>query len=229
MADSREKDEKELIKALYLSLGEAERKLGESQNTYRTLASTWMLATMAAIGYVLSTKPIEEKIGIDLYLLCWLLALAGAISIVVLWLLDMRVYQRLLGRFYAEGLAMERGEPWLPQVRNQTRLEFKGWLPLIISIYYVLLFAFLWLVACFFLSWSEAIAVGGWCRLAIAIGMALPGAAVAACILRRERPSANTGEDLSKLGDPISVDCRAKDYERRREKREADARADDTR
>ena len=144
MAES--KNEKEIISSLYLSLGEAERKLNEVQNTYRALASTWMLATVYAIGYVLSTESLKVN-NVDKDLVCWLLALAGAVSIVVLWLLDMRVYQRLLSRYFDEGRAMEIGEPWLPQVRNQTRLYFKGWLPLIISTYYVLLFVFLWAVA----------------------------------------------------------------------------------
>jgi hypothetical protein len=221
MANSGGKNEKELLSALYLSIGEAERKLGESQNTYRTLASTWMLATMGAIGYVLSTASFE--VGINKYLVCWLLALAGAVSIVVIWLLDMRVYQRLLARFYAEGRAMELGEPWLPQVRNQTRLYFKGWLPLIVSIYYVLLFAFLWAVACFFLGWSQEIAKG--CdRLVMAIVMALLGMGAAAYILWIERPKSNTGEPPSKWPDPIPDEKRAEDYARRAKEREAVAK-----
>jgi hypothetical protein len=221
MADSGEKNEKEIISKLYLSLGEAERKLNEIQNTYRTIASSWMLATMGAIGFVLSTKSFE--VGINQYLVCWLLALAGAVSIVVIWLLDMRVYQRLLGRFYAEGRAMELGEPWLPQVRDQTRRYFKGRVPLIISIYYVLLFAFLWAVACFFLGWSQEIAKG-WHRVAMAIAMALLGAGVAAWIPWIERPKSNTGEPPSKWPDPIPDEKRAEDYARRRKEREAVAK-----
>ena len=47
---------------------------------------------------------------------------------------------------------MEQGVKWLPQIRNQTRGEFKGWVPRLISLYYILLFAFLWATMCLFMT-----------------------------------------------------------------------------
>jgi len=40
----------------YIELGLMERHFNEIQAGYRRLASTWMLAVLAAIGFVLSTK-----------------------------------------------------------------------------------------------------------------------------------------------------------------------------
>ncbi len=38
----------------YRELGEMERHFGNAQSRYRALASTWMLAAIAGIGFVLS-------------------------------------------------------------------------------------------------------------------------------------------------------------------------------
>jgi len=59
----------------------------------RTLASTWLLATFVGIGFLLE-KTIVKELPVDdlLILLCW----AGSVGILVLWILDLQVYQKLL-------------------------------------------------------------------------------------------------------------------------------------
>ena len=123
------------------------------QNAYRRLASTWTLACLGGIGFVL-TKP--DATGFENYLACGLIALSAAVSIFVLWLVDIRVYQELLAQYFNEMMAMEQGEPWLPQVRNQTRRAFKGRIPRRITLFYALLIGFLWVVACVFFALSKA-------------------------------------------------------------------------
>ena len=121
---------------LYLSIGEAERQFNTIQNHYRLLASTWTLASIAGIGFVL-TKTLSPDLETEKYLVCSAIAFSGAVSILILWVVDVRVYQRLLGVYFNEGMAMEKGGKWLPQIRNQTRGEFKGWVPRLISLYYI--------------------------------------------------------------------------------------------
>src|SRR5437660_9387633 len=132
--------EDSLVK-LYIAIGDAERHFNTIQSNYRLLASTWTLACLGGIGFVLTTQQIN--IGFERPLICIGIALSGALSILILWLLDIHVYQQLLSEFYNEGRVMETAMPWLPQVRLQTRRRFKGRLARAISAFYVLLFAFL--------------------------------------------------------------------------------------
>jgi hypothetical protein len=145
-------DEESVVK-LYLGIGEAERHFNTIQSAYRLLASTWTLAALGGIGYVLTSRR-SLGIEVDKQLICGAIALSGAASILILWLVDIRVYQQILSQHFNEGMAMEAGEPWLPQPRNQTRRAFKGWLAIYVSIYYILLSAFLLAVACLFLVYS---------------------------------------------------------------------------
>jgi hypothetical protein len=144
--------EDSLIK-LYIAIGDAERHFNTIQSNYRLLASTWTLACLGGIGFVLTTQQIN--VGLERPLICIGIALSGALSILILWLLDIHVYQQLLSEFYNEGRVMETAMPWLPQVRLQTRRRFKGSLARAISAFYVLLFAFLCLVAVGFIFLSE--------------------------------------------------------------------------
>jgi hypothetical protein len=146
--------EDSLVK-LYLSLGETERHFNTIQSNYRLIASTWTLACLGAIGFVLTSRKLA--IALDRPLICLGIALSGSVSILILWLVDIRVYQQLLSMFYNEGRVIEAALPWLPQVREQTRRTFKGRLARAISSYYVLMFAFLCAVAIVFIFLSDKI------------------------------------------------------------------------
>ena len=151
--------EESLVKP-YLALGETERHFNTIQSGYRVLASTWTLACIGGIGFVLTS---EKKIDIpplDQPTMCVLIALAGSLSILILWLVDIRVHQRLLSMCYSEGRVMEAALRWLPQVRHRTRDEFQGSLNRSISWYYVLMFVFLCAVAILFISLSKGIGIG---------------------------------------------------------------------
>jgi hypothetical protein len=107
--------EDSLVK-LYLEIGQAERHYNTIQSNYRLLASTWTLACLAGIGFVLTSQ--QFNIPLERQFICLGIALSGALSILILWLLDIHVYQQLLSMFYNEGRVMERVVPWLPQVRQ---------------------------------------------------------------------------------------------------------------
>jgi hypothetical protein len=147
--------EDSLVK-LYLAIGESERHFNTIQSHYRLLASTWTLACIGGIGFVLT----NQALTLDRPLICFGIAFSGSVSILILWLVDIRVYQRLLSMFYNEGRVMEAVLPWLPQVRHETRRTFEGSLPSVISWYYVSMFAFLCLIAIIFGASSKGIDLG---------------------------------------------------------------------
>jgi hypothetical protein len=208
------------ILKLYLSIGDAERQLNTIQNQYRLLASTWMIASLGGIGFVLKSSASDGwAVDLEKTFVCCLIALSGAVSILMLWLVDIGVYQRLLSQYFNEGMAMEQGEPWLPQMRNQTRREFKGKLSRIISFYYIGLFVFLSAVACIFMAKSSTtvmfgIQPAGWVRVILAVN-----AILILWILWSVRPTRVVGPSKKKIEDPLSVDDRTEDYQKRAERR----------
>jgi hypothetical protein len=149
--------EESLVK-LYLTIGESERHFNTIQSHYRLLASTWTLACIGGIGFVLTSEKIS--ISLEKPIICFGIALASSVSILILWLIDIRVYQQLLSMFYNEGRVMEAVLPWLPQVRQETRLRFRGSLPRLISWYYVSLFVFLCGIAIIFSLLSKGLDFG---------------------------------------------------------------------
>jgi len=99
--------------AMVTEFGENERHFNNLQHNYRVLASTWLLAMFAGIGYVLTAKdlPFAPQLIIAF------LGLAGACGITLLWNLDLRVYHQLLESVFVEGLKLEKKYNWLPRVR----------------------------------------------------------------------------------------------------------------
>jgi hypothetical protein len=83
------------------------------ESTYRTLASTWLLAAFAGIGFVLKDLDSEYQ---ALYIAA--IGAAAAAGIFLLWLMDLMVYHRLLGAAFAEQLALENRHAWLPQMAH---------------------------------------------------------------------------------------------------------------
>ena len=94
-------------------IGESERHFNSIQARYRLLASTWLLASFAGIGF--SMTKLESPADKDIFL-C-LIAAAGSIGIVIIWVLDILGYHRLLAAYFLEGLRTENEHRDLPQVR----------------------------------------------------------------------------------------------------------------
>ena len=62
------------------------------QHQYRFLASSWLLAFFAALGYVYAaaSSPIDKNI------IFFFLSLVSAIGLTLIWMLDIKVYHQLL-------------------------------------------------------------------------------------------------------------------------------------
>ena len=89
----------------------------------RTLASTWLLATFAAVGFVLTKQGdfFLQKPTIVI-LVCW----AGAMGIFVLWILDLQVYQKLLNAWFDARKEIEEESRYLPQIRQKLKATQPG-------------------------------------------------------------------------------------------------------
>lgn len=82
----------------------------------RSLASTWLLATFAGVGFVLTKQGdfVFDKSTISI-LICW----AGAIGVLVLWVLDLQLYQRLLNAWFEAREDIETRHPEIPQMHTR--------------------------------------------------------------------------------------------------------------
>jgi hypothetical protein len=103
--------------------GEEERHFNGLQSTYRSLASTWLLATFGAVGFLLSER---MGAGKDSKLLIAAVGLASCLGIALLWTLDLLVYHRLLQAVFAEGVALEKAFGWLPPFRQGMLKAHRG-------------------------------------------------------------------------------------------------------
>jgi len=113
MRSRKDSASEDLVWDIYKNLTEQCEHFNSIESTYRTLASTWLLAAFAGIGFVL--KDIRSEHG-SLFIAA--IASAAAVGIFLLWLLDLMVYHRLLGAAFAEQLALENRHVWLPQVAH---------------------------------------------------------------------------------------------------------------
>ncbi len=172
-------------------LAAAERHFNELESRYRALASTWLLATFAGVGFVLSTT-------LDLPFHQWLavaaLGVAGTIGIVMLWNLDLLAYHQLLDSVFWEAYQLEERYPWVPPVRHSMveRQRASHVLPRVAFFYLATVAVLVFLAATGF---AAAAADQGVTAIAAAIAAtALPGA-----LLLRYMYLATTGRSESRL------------------------------
>lgn len=120
---------------VFTELGVAERHFNDLQTRYRALASTWLLASFTAAGFILSQSSLD--IPIDRLIMIAGIGIAASIGILLLWNLDLKVYHQLLSAGFAEGCRLEQTYPWLPQVRTgmRKRVGERGVLPRVIWFY----------------------------------------------------------------------------------------------
>lgn len=104
------------LMAIYNHIGEEERHFNTIEMEYRKLASQWLLVSLGAVGFILSKK---ELVPINSWGLVIGICLAATVGILVLWLLDLKVYHELLHGAFKEGVLLENEFPQiLPQIRN---------------------------------------------------------------------------------------------------------------
>ena len=106
-------------------IGSQERHFNDLQTGYRKLASTWLLASFAACGYVLKS---DSDIPFNKWYFVFGICIAATAGLSVLWLLDLKVYQKLLGAFFYQGVLLEfEYYKWLPPIRiNVLRCQKTG-------------------------------------------------------------------------------------------------------
>jgi len=114
----------ERVWKIVTEIGEAERHFNQLQHGYRTLASTWLIATFGAVGFLFSEK--GPVFPFDRFLLTAGIGMAGGIGIVLLWALDLLVYHRLLDAYFVEGLKIEKNFAWLPSFRTNMLRATRG-------------------------------------------------------------------------------------------------------
>jgi len=101
----------------------------------RSLASTWLLATFAGVGFLLSKK-FDLRLSTEevIVFLCWV----GSLGILVLWVLDLLVYQQLLNVWFDARKPIEKRNPNFPQIRESIKdSQFKGRASNLIKIFYL--------------------------------------------------------------------------------------------
>ncbi len=115
--------EKEELCNVYAQLLAGGRHYGELQTQYRIIASTWLLATFAAIGFLLSADnilPFDHLLGVVL------ISNIGIVGIYLIWYEDTVIQELLLDLFVIDAVRLENQNKWLPQVHNRFIRLSKG-------------------------------------------------------------------------------------------------------
>jgi hypothetical protein len=90
------------------------RHYNEHQTKYRVLASQWLIAAMAGIGFLFDAK---TGLPFNNLLLIFLISLISASGILQLWRMDLVVLQRIIASFFSAGFTLEQENPSLPQIK----------------------------------------------------------------------------------------------------------------
>jgi len=112
--DAIKKDDFEKVWKIVQECGEEERHFNQLQSIYRGLASTWLLATFGAVGYLQFGKEGQQSHPEAAAAVCF----AGAFGIALIWILDLDVYHRLLVAVFNEGRKLEGHFSFLPRFRT---------------------------------------------------------------------------------------------------------------
>lgn len=92
----------------------------------RALASTWLLATFAGVGWIL--KDLPEKgtlLSIEKPDFIAALCLCSALGIFVLWVMDLKVYQQLLYVWF-NGRELYEVDDQFPKIREKMKALFSS-------------------------------------------------------------------------------------------------------
>jgi hypothetical protein len=96
-------------------LGNSERHFNNLEAEYRKLASIWLLAGFAGMGFILKQNP-EMAVPREVALVA--IGLAASIGIFLLWIVDLLVYHQLLDACFTQAKQIERNHKELPRVRS---------------------------------------------------------------------------------------------------------------
>src|SRR5215467_12691904 len=87
--------------------GQFERHFNQLQAGYRTLASTWLLAAFAGVGFTLINN---KTIPFHLWLaIAAGIGFLGTFGIMLVWVIDILVYNQLLNGVFFTAMRLEKG------------------------------------------------------------------------------------------------------------------------
>lgn len=132
----------------YWKFAESERHFNETQAGIRNMASGWMLAAFAAIAFLLKTDK-DATWLVSPAVLVGVVSFMATLGLLVLWINDQLVYQRLLDCAFIIALKMEYDNPQLPPIRAMMMYaaEGKGMARWITHFYTIPMWAFLAITA----------------------------------------------------------------------------------
>jgi hypothetical protein len=96
-------------------LGNSERHFNNLEAEYRKLASIWLLAGFAGMGFILKENP-QMAVPREIALVA--IGVAASIGIFLLWIVDLLVYHQLLDACFTQAKEIEKTHKELPQVRS---------------------------------------------------------------------------------------------------------------
>ena|ERR1700674_537586 len=151
-------------------IGLQERAFNTLQATYRTLASTWLLATFGAVGFVWSSRAVVT-LPVPIEVVVLFIGVAGAVGITLVWLLDLMVYHRLLEVVFWTGLAVELEHAEIPPMR--IHMYALGAVTPHVKLFYLAMLAAPLTIATFGAAWSAHLVSTGAEPLVVIIGFAI--------------------------------------------------------
>lgn len=108
----------------YALIQENEHHFNRLQAGYRKMASGWLLAVFAGVGFVLKDLP-DEMEDFTFFFIA-MIFLAGAIGIFLLSIIDLKVYHPLLESNTEVGEKLEDEYDFLPKIHKTMQIKKKG-------------------------------------------------------------------------------------------------------
>ncbi len=105
-----------LVYGLYSNYIQAIKHFDSLQASYRVMASRLLLATFAAVGFVLSLE--VKTLPFDRLIAVMLVCLISCGAITTLWHLDLGFIERLSLSIFAECLKLEKKHRWLTRAHH---------------------------------------------------------------------------------------------------------------
>jgi len=105
----------------YWKFAESEKHFNDIQAGIRNLASGWMLTAFGAIALLLKTDNTNIHWLASPAVLVGVVSFMATLGLVILWINDQLVYQRLLNAGFLVALKLEFDDPTLPPVRMMMR------------------------------------------------------------------------------------------------------------
>ncbi len=109
----------------YWKFVESERHFNSIQAGIRNRASTWILAAFAAIAVLIKTSQ-ETTWLVPSAVLVGIVSCMATIGLLLLWINDQLVYQRLLNSVFVVGLKCEYDNSEIPPIRTMMMCSAEG-------------------------------------------------------------------------------------------------------